>query len=232
MTLIQAKQVKKLLDAPLSIAAFTTTAAVSDDVTIAVQAVLTATGVTEAVATATVAGVLTSGNNRVEIWNATTKEKINDAQGNEVYGRVTGAIGAWALEYYSLVAGVETAFTMPVVGIDFDFNYKFEFKDLPAESLTKTKQMVYDDLSSAKGQLFAEKLTIAVQNTVPNVTKQPSATESFELIINGKVETTVGLTPAVTASTANKTVSFSAANAGYNLDTTDHVVAVYLTKEA
>ena len=225
------KQINKLIDSNGSSAGFTTTTATSDNVTTEVQAVLGGLGLVELVATTTVAGVLTSDNNRVEIYDNVTKQKVDDGDGNEVYGRMTGTVGAWTLSYYSLVAGVETAFTFDASDIDFDFGIRFEFKDLPMNAIRAVKQKVNDDLSQTGGHLYAESITIAVQNTVPDVTRQPSDTGTFRLVVNGKDEFTFAPTPAVTASTANKTVAWSAANAGYNLDTTDEVVAIYLTEE-
>lgn len=230
--LLQPKQIEKLLDSNGSVAGFTTTAANHDDVTTDVQGVLSALGITEAVATATVAGVITSGNNRVEIYDATTKQKIDDGQGNEVYGRLTGTVGAWDLAYFSLVNGVETAYTMDGSDIDFDFGIRFEFKDLPANAIRAVKQKVNDDVASAKGYVYSESVTITTQNTLPDTTFQTSDTATLQVIVNGKVEDTLGATPVIGASTANKQLTWNATNAGYNLDTTDRVVYRYLTKES
>ena len=230
---LEPKQINKLIDSNGGVASFTTTAAaVSDDVTTEVQAVLTGLWIPELVATTTVAWVITSWNNRVEIYDSTTKEKIDDGAGNEVYGRMTGGVGAWTLSYYSLVAGVETAYTEDASDIDFDFGIRFMFKDLPTNAIRAVKQKVNDDISSSNGYMHAEDVTIAVQNTVPDVTFQPASTATFRLVVNGKVEDTLWSSASVTASAANKTVAWSAANAGYNLDTTDEVTAIYLTKES
>jgi hypothetical protein len=228
---LQSKQVFKLLDAPLSVAGFATTNGVTnEDVTVEIQAILTAEGLVEAVATITTHGVLNANNNRVELWDNVTKKKI-EYQGAEVYGRLTGAVGAWDLAYFYLdtTTGAETAYTSQGEVVQFDFNYRFEFHELPVDALVRTKIMVHDDITNGRGYEVAEELTIAVQNTVPNVSFQPNDTTTAKLMVNGKEEDALGLTPPVTFSLANTTVVWNTANAQYNLDTTDRVVARYHT---
>lgn len=59
-------------------------------------------------------GVIATGSkNKAIIRDATTGEPVLDASDNEVYGRVSVIDGDFALSFYSLISGVETAFTMP-----------------------------------------------------------------------------------------------------------------------
>jgi hypothetical protein len=66
----------------------------------------------------TVKGFVTTGSEnychiRDNASGATNGRAIYDSLGNMVYGRLTKAGAVWTLSYYSLVSGVETAYTMP-----------------------------------------------------------------------------------------------------------------------
>jgi hypothetical protein len=49
--------------------------------------------------------------NRVIIRNSVNQDQYVDGAGNEVYGRLTNSGSTWTLSYYSLIVGVETAYT-------------------------------------------------------------------------------------------------------------------------
>lgn len=60
-------------------------------------------------------GVLTDPSlNKVWIMDNVMKETIEDALGNTVYGRITESAGDWKISYFTLVEGVETAYTFTV----------------------------------------------------------------------------------------------------------------------
>ncbi len=91
-------------------------------------------------------GVVTSGNNRVLIYDATTKDKLVNSNDNEVFGRITEAAGVYTISYFTLESGVETAHDIGTVDIDYQFAYRYEFKDLPADALILVPQRnVADD---------------------------------------------------------------------------------------
>jgi hypothetical protein len=77
---------------------------------------------------------VTSGANRVLIYDSTTNNKLIDTNGNEVYGRITESGGVYTLSYFVEVAGVETAFTMTAGTIDFLFPYRFTFTQFPSDA--------------------------------------------------------------------------------------------------
>jgi hypothetical protein len=223
---LQAKQVFKLFDTYTSVAGFATTNGVTtEDATVEIQAALA--GLVEQVATVSTHGVVTT--TKIEMRDNVTKEKIA-FEGREVYARITGTAGAWTISYYYLdVSGVEQAYTSLGETIQFDFIYRYELHELPVDAMIRSKMMIYDDVKNTNGYEVAEEITVAVQNTVPDVSFQPNNTTTFKLMVNGKEEHTLGATPPVTASIANTTVVWNTANAGYNLDTTDNVIARYYT---
>lgn len=139
---IKSKQIEKNLATSIQISAFS--GAGADDVVTSVITTALSTagngGVSVPLQVSTsvdVIGVITSSpNNRVEIWNATTKDKINDVNGEEVFGRLTQSGGVYTLTYFSLnpTTGAETAHTLAATSIDFEFNYRFDFERFPTDA--------------------------------------------------------------------------------------------------
>jgi hypothetical protein len=181
----------------------------------------------------TTQGFKTTGvNNKALMIDSTSKQAIDDGFGNEVYGRLTEAAGVYTLSYFSLVAGVETAVTLPASTIDFWVNYNYSFDKMPNDILVRVNGvMVGEDQSSLSGRSIRnEKLTITGLNTFasPTTAKTP-IDNSISIYVNGKSETE-GASEAFTRS--GKVLTWSATNAGYDLETTDDVVAHYNTLEA
>lgn len=57
----------------------------------------------------TTAGVITSApDNKIALFDATTKDSYEDAEGQKVYGRLTYSASVWTLAYYTNEVGVET----------------------------------------------------------------------------------------------------------------------------
>lgn len=77
--------------------------------------------------------------------------------------------------------------------------------------------------------VIRERLTIATQNTIPALSKTPSSGSLVKLFINGIQYDNFGASAAFSVSA--KTVTWSAANAGFTLDTTDKVTVEYQTNE-
>lgn len=234
--LIQSKQIKKLMAGYVRVSAFSFPAASSGFITSALSTALSTAGfggnsVPLANSTAeNITGVITSGNNRVEIYKNSDKEKL-DYLGQEVYGRVTQSLGAYTLSLYSIQAGVETAYTSAALSLDFEVPYRFEFKDLPTDFAIAIKERNTndDDNHGIAGRLYKELLVVSAPNIVSNLTFTPNFTYEVSLFVNGKEETNVGASPPFT--TAGKVITWSAVNAKYALATDDRVVAIYTTLE-
>jgi hypothetical protein len=235
MALIQSKQVSKVLGGWLSISAFAATAATSNTVTTPLTTAASTAGndgaggttsVPVQISTASnVVGFLTTGaNNKVEIWSSTTKKKLADSLGNEVYGRLTEAAGVYTLSYYTLVAGTETAFTMTAGNIDADFPYRYSFLNYPADQAIGyglTRNVSQD--SGALGATI-ETLTPTALNTLPALSATPKSGSILKLYVNGQMVDSAagsGLTYSGTA------VTWTAATVGFSVTTTDRVIAEY-----
>lgn len=78
-------------------------------------------------------------------------------------------------------------------------------------------------------RLAREPLTIATQNTIPALAFTPVNAASVKLFVNGIQYGAIGATPPFSLS--GKTLTWSAANAGFTLDSGDRVLAEYVTNE-
>jgi hypothetical protein len=175
--------------------------------------------------------IVASPNNLCEIFDATTKQKLIDLEGNEVYGRLTHNTGVYTLTYYVLDAGVETAYTLPATDIDFLFSYRFSFDTFPPDSLISVpSKYIYQDPSGASGgSVYQEIVTITALNTLGDLTKTPISGTSVTLSVNGKDEHEIGSSPAF--SRVGKVLTWNASNA-YPINSTEYeVIAYYSTNE-
>jgi hypothetical protein len=203
----------------------------SNVVTAAITTAASGDGVPVQVGATTTEGFITTGvNNKVLIFNTTSKIAIEDGFGNEVYGRLTEVVGVYTLSYFSIQAGVETSVVLAATNIDFYVAYNYLFKDLPNDILIRVRAVsVGEDPSSLSGRTIRnEKLTITALNTLSNLAKTP-LNNTVALYINGKAEVE-GASEAFTR--VGKVLTWDATDAEYDLETTDDAVVHYNTLEA
>lgn len=232
---IAAKQVYKVLGASVGVAGFAVgTAWVSIDVTTPLTTALWTAWVNggsvavQVAANDTTPGIKTG--DIVEIYDSATGEKINDGNGNEVYGRITEAAGVYTLSFYSLVAGTETAYNMPTSTLDFIFTYQFDFVDYPTNGALSIKSKKVQDDIKGGAKSFTETLTVTAIDTVSNTTKTVSDVTKALLFVNGQMLFSGDTAPAFSITTG-WVITWNATNAGFNLETTDEVVIQYLTNQ-
>lgn len=230
---LKAKQIVKILSAPIRVSAFAASSS-SNVVTTAITTALSTAGsggvsVPLQISTGeSVIGVITSSSsNRVEIYDTTTKDKLQDADANEVYARLTQSAGVYTLSYYSLVGGTETSYTFPSsTNIDFEFNYRFDFDRYPADAaISIGTRNISQDPRSSGGSPFSELVTVTAQNTLANLTKPPVVSSTIALFVNGEAFDSFS----GAFSLSGQALTWSSSNAGMVLDTTDRVVARYFT---
>lgn len=233
MPLIQPKQIDKLIAGRVAVVGFTSAGGASDDIAAPLTTALTTAGdggvavPLQVYAAAVQPGVnVTVGQNTVEVYATATKTKLDDGSGNEVYGRITNpGAGVWRVDYFSSVAGVETSFTAPAGDYDYVLPYVFTFETLPTDFATVLKaSYVQDDPAAAAARVAKELLTPTALNTLPALSNAYSAGEAH-LIVNGQVVSS--LTTAVIFTPTSTAVTWDPLTAGYNLETTDSVIAVY-----
>lgn len=234
--LIKSKQINKIIGCLVRVNAFTTGISTSDTVTTVLGTSLATAGVggssvpLQVSASDTAEGVITTGpNNRVEIWDTLTKLKIQDGNGNEVYGRLTESGGVYTLSYYSIVSGTETAFTFDGRDIDFSYAYRFKFGKLSGDCLLQIGAVnVNDDPTVSKqGVEFCEELSVTALNTLSQLTYTPSAFPAYTFKVNGIAYCVGGSGP---VSVSGTTVTWNPANI-YDIETDDCICICYHTLE-
>ncbi len=229
---VQPKQIQKNLQAWVGIAGFTATGGPSDTITAALTTALGTAGnggvsVPLQVGSASQMGVNTAiGFNITPVYVAGTKDVPLDANGQEVYGKITNSGSAWTLSYFSVVAGTETAYTMAASSaVDFEVPYVFTFDLLPLTAITAaTQRHVAPDPAATSGRTQGDALTVTAANTVSALSRTYAGPWAI-LIVNGVTYTNFGPTPPF--SITGTAVTWSAANAGFALATTDEVKVIY-----
>jgi hypothetical protein len=234
---IKAKQIERVIAAPvrvggLSVAGSTSSTTVTTPITTALSTVADGSSVPLQVSSGNGPGVITTGaNNRIEIYNATTKDKILAANGEEVYGRLTEAGAVYTLSYFTLPnSGTETAYTFTVAtSIDFEFSYRFNLHQLPTDAIIGMRtRNVSDDPASGNsgGGPFGESLAITATNTITALTKTPVAASTVEVIINGQSQR-----PGIDFTVSGKSINWVPAAAEFDLATNDAAYVHYFTLE-
>ena len=233
--LLQSKQIKKVLAGRVRANNFTTSVSNSDTTTTALTTALSTAGFGGGTVPLTPSGnenvsgvITTSMNNTVLIFDGTTKEVISDGNGNEVYGRLTESGGVYTLSYYSLVGGVETNYDFTIAtSIDFEFSYRFEFKDLPTDSLISTKtRNIDDDPKGGRSIYTTETLNITALNTVSSLSNSNITTTTIIFYVNGQaIKSGLGISV-----NSSGVVNVDSGTLGYNLETSDNLIVSYTYK--
>ena len=232
---LKPKQIDKILAAPIRVSGVVVpSTSVSTIITTEVTAALNTAGYNSKPipllysTSDTLPGIIKDINNRVEIYSSTTGNKI-EFQGNEVYGRLTESSGVITLNYYYLLNGVETSYTFPTAtNIDFEFNYRFEFKDLPTDAIIAIKQRnVQDDVANTGGKLKVEKLTVSSLNSISALSITPVSGKNIRLLVNGYTLDSISTSPAFTV--VGTAITWNTSNADWDVETTDEVIAEYFT---
>lgn len=230
------KQILRILSATIKVAGVSITSGNSSkDVTSALTTVLTTAGDNNtsiplqiSSGSASPGVIVTSGINRNELFDNTTKEKLSSVAGNEIYGRLTFATSVYTLSFYYLDgAGAEQPYTFTSnTTIDFDFNYRYEFHQLPADALVFQMSRNISSDPKVSGILpKTEVLTVTATNTLSAISIAPNLSNPVYLSVNGQQIDRLGGSPAFTVS--GVTVTWNQTNAGWPLETTDRVVIAY-----
>ncbi len=229
---IAAKQITKFLQAWVGIAGFSTAGGTSDTITTVLTSALNTAGsggvsVPLQVGSATQMGVSTTAPfNVTAVFVAGTKDVLLDGNGQEVYAKITNAGSAWTLSYFSVVGTAETAYAMAAsTAIDFEVPYIFSLDALPVTAITgATQRHISPDPAAFAGRTQPDALTVTAANTLSALSKTYAGPWAI-LIVNGVQYTNFGSTPPFSVS--GTAVTWSAANAGFPLATTDEVKAIY-----
>lgn len=235
--LIQEKQLDSIRSGWLGTVNYNYPAAASSDVTANITALLASAGdggtaLPVQVSTGiTVPGVITTApNNVVQVRLNTTKQVITTPANNEVYGRMTEAAGTYTIALYSLIAGVETAYTpASPIALDYYFAYRFTSAQFPTDNNVSVPIIfLYNDPSAVISQQATkrENLTVTGTNVINPLTITPDFTANVFLTVNGQTFDTLGGAGA-SFTVAGTAIIWSAVNAGFSLVPSDYVTADY-----
>lgn len=227
MARIKAKQIEKQLAGYV----FFEQAAVtgdSADVTTSLTAAAATAGddgrpvAVQPAATGTV-GFITAGNNVVQVYDE-NGVKLASVVGDEVYGRLVEADDVYSVDFFTIVDGVETAYTFATpTAVRLSTPYRFAFSDLPSDAIVGTETRFVSNDPSVGSPEFQEALTVTATNTLSLVARNVRTDRPITLNVN-----TVSIPSTTGAFTVSgRTVTWVAATAGYSLDTTDSVTITY-----
>lgn len=237
MSLLQSKQINKPIAGPIVVSSFTANGGSSTVTTPLTTALNTAGNGGTSVplqdsASGSIGVLVTSGSNKVKIFNNATGDPIASASGEEVYAKLTSAAGVYTLTYFTNENGTETAYSFGSnTSIDFVFNYVYSFEKLPVDVFLRVPQKyVQDDPSSTSpGTLVREQLTVTATNTVSNLTSTPKSAQLVILTVNGA---TLYSKSNLHFTVTGQAISFSGGQLvaiGYSIETTDTVFAEYFS---
>lgn len=228
MSKFDKKQINKFLASWVTLASVTVASANNVNVTTPLTTALGSAGDTGAavplqVGSSTQMGVITSGNNAVPVWDATTLLPII-VGGNEVYARITFSSPNYIVSFYTEVNGVETA-TSINQSVKLLIPYKFDFANYPQDSIIANEDASPGGAPGASGIAINEAITVTGNNTFAALGHTPIDPTTCRLTVNGQVlypttnftVTGTALTVAGAQITAN----------GYDITTTDTVVLTY-----
>jgi hypothetical protein len=224
-----AKQIARLFDAYVRMTAIAGVGASTTVTTALTTALGTAAdgggSMPVQVSTTTAVGVVTTaGKNKMLLYANGTQIPMVDGSGNEVYARLTEAAGVYTATYFVLIAGVETAYTLPSTSIDLEFIYKYDFDRLPSDFAVNVSARHVTDDPAGSNTGFVDELRIpTATNTIAALSFTPNPLSSLELVVNGQTLMAVD----GSFSNAGTAVTWIPAVAGYNLETTDKVIARY-----
>lgn len=234
MTLIKSKQVKRMFLSYIRINAISATGGSTVVTTPLTTAASSAGDLSASVplqvstynsTTQTEGYVATTTDNKVEIYRNSDKKKIEDTSGNEVYGRLTESGGVYTVTYYSLVSGVETAYSFSgATSVDMEVPYNFEFHHLPRNfAIAIQARNVDEDSDSGNGRFVMEATTPTGTNTLPDLAKTPIV-GTLRAFVNGQhIDTLSGSGFTHTG----KVLTWTAATVGFSVETADRVVVEY-----
>lgn len=176
-------------------------------------------------------GIITNaGLNLVSIKNALSEKAIFDKiTGREVFARISESAGVYTISFFIKDdAGVETAYAFAsATNIDIDFRYAFSVGMLPEGAVEDVDTYLKFSGSGATAKQYAEVLVATGTNALPNLTKTPSDGTLVIIEVNGQTLRSITGDFTVTG----KAITLNPTTVGYDVDSTDKVVASYPTFE-
>lgn len=235
MPLVQSKQVQKFITGRIYVPAAASVVAgnVSANVTATLTAALatasdqgTAVPLQAHIANTQMGLLVTAPKNLVEVYDA-NGVKLQSADGDEIYGRLTQAGAVFTVAFYSLAAGVETAYAFDAAEtIDIVVPYVFDFVSLPTDFATSLKTAYVNDDPIGAPRTKTEVVAVTALNTL-DVTSENFNGAFCELNVNGQIIDIIDPAAPFAFAAGSNAIAWSQLNAGYPLETTDTVIVTY-----
>lgn len=150
-------------------------------------------------------GVVTSAPyNKVQVFNSSTGDGLEDPQGQRVYGRITELFSVWTVSFYTNEAGVETSYTLPSSNITvyflevFNQNTRPTIPETPEFGSFDITADVIDASSTHRG--LVNTLT---QSFAGNKTFDDALISTASFTANGKVQYEIYTDAAATGANAS-----------------------------
>lgn len=179
-------------------------------------------------------GLVTSlGENRVLIYDNATRRVVENAQGQELFGRLSlnpGDGPQYNVEFLYLTdEGVEQDIDLPAGDYDFLVPYRFTFATLPDDAMIRVKsKRISDDPEGLGGREVMEIVTINATNDLGDLTFTPILGSFVWGHVDGH---TVDSLAGGAFSLAGKAMTWNQAVANFDIETTDRMVVHYETIE-
>jgi hypothetical protein len=120
----------------------------------------------------------------VQVSDSNTKP-MADSNGNEIYGRLTEAAGVYTLSFYSMVSGVETAYTMTEnTAFNAVIGYRYDLHLMPPTA-TRSPLSVRIAQDPVGAGATREVVAVTAINTLANLAGTPNGL--LQLHVNGQV---------------------------------------------
>lgn len=216
----------------VALSGFSTAGGVSDNVSTPLAELL-ANATRQSTALPLQAAVLTSGSeaegvvtsvpyNKIILRDVNDKH-IQDGSGNDVFGRISVSGAVWTVSYFSLIAGAETAYSMPASTVlTMLIPCIFSLYHYPYPSDLVVLDLSVDSETSLVGKRpFTASLPVTIANTLPPL-PQPSI-GAVMLAVNGVIYCSLDTNPAFTVS--GNTVTWNSANS-FTLQPGSNVIAL------
>lgn len=181
----------------------------------------------------TTVGVYTgSPQNKVYLRAKATGKALEDDSQRIIFGRLTESGSVWTISFYVLISGSETAYDFTghdEQGNTAEFRWceSVQLKDANPTAVVEFGEGI-DEINASNPLAhnhIVEELTVTAQNTINSLTQAPKDANDVKLIVN-KLVYQVG-DDFTLGGTGNKDITWSAVNSGFNVETTDEVIAFY-----
>jgi hypothetical protein len=143
-------------------------------------------------------GFIVSGDNKVQIRNSDSLNRILDSNNNEIFARLTKSGSDYIITYYSIISGAETAIELNQT-INFTASYNYAFKDFGFNNHNRYLNSIIG--GGGIETLFTNVVEVRVESDLPpasggviNITEDRKVYKFIgDVVINNRIEIASGI---------------------------------------